>query len=294
MTNRFEIKALGFKQSRYAFRELANRVLSEELMAADLPGRKGIDSMASILLGVAGLIGELAQIRLHSNDPETSNYMDQLFAFWKRQERRFEARKLVGFSWYPSSTRPANFPARRLTAIAAFLHYYGAKTLPLLLLPLEQYGAHPRGMRFIPLKWLELFAKPLHIYWSYHYQFERHKFMAPRRLIGKERGRILIVNVVLPALLAYAELESNKEMERLLHEIYRCHPRLADNSITRLMEHRLFGGRVQARQFIRTAHRQQALHHFFYDFCDNNETCCSRCDLAHREDEPQRHGVTEN
>jgi hypothetical protein len=45
------------------------------------------------------------------------------------------------------------------------------------------------------------------------------------------------------------------------------------------MSHRLFGGGDRSKSWIRTAHRQQALHHFFYDFCDNRESSCSRCEL---------------
>jgi hypothetical protein len=98
-------------------------------------------------------------------------------------------------------------------------------------------------------------------------------------LIGKERSKILIVNVVIPCLLAWAEIKGDNRLEEILHQIYRHHPRLCENSITRLMKHRLFGEDGRAKSFIRTAHRQQALHHFFYDFCDNTESSCSRCEL---------------
>ncbi|PWT89592.1 MAG: hypothetical protein C5B54_08635 [Acidobacteria bacterium] len=274
------MEGMGYKQSRYAFRELAKRVPIAELLEYDLAGRRGIDSMASILLGTAGLLPDLAQIRLHQTDPETVTYLDELFKFWAQHSAKFLTRRLVGFCWYPSSTRPANFPARRLTAIAAFFHYFREKIETLLLHPLQAYGSDPKGIRFILRNWLDLFSKPLHLYWSYHFQFERHKFIAPHRLIGKERGKILIVNLILPGLLALAEVQQEKQMEQILHSIYRCHPRLSDNSITRLMEHRLFGNKQRSRGFIHTAHRQQALHHFFYDFCDNSESSCSRCQFA--------------
>jgi hypothetical protein len=82
-------------------------------------------------------------------------------------------------------------------------------------------------------------------------------------------------------LLAWSELNGDNRLEGLLHQIYRHHPLLCENSITRLMKHRLFGMTDRAKSLIRTAHRQQALHHFFYDFCDNREASCSRCELAH-------------
>jgi hypothetical protein len=47
------------------------------------------------------------------------------------------------------------------------------------------------------------------------------------------------------------------------------------------MNHRLFGQGERSKALICTAHRQQALHHFFYDFCDNRESSCSRCELKH-------------
>src|SRR5262245_33119261 len=57
------MEGMGYKQSRYAFRELARRVPITELLQFDIPGRRGIDSMAAILLGTAGLLYDLSQIR---------------------------------------------------------------------------------------------------------------------------------------------------------------------------------------------------------------------------------------
>ena len=269
------MEGMGYKQSRYAFRELAKRVPLEELLQYDQSGRRGIDSMAAVLLGTAGLLQDIGQTKF---DAETNHYVEEIRRYWKKAEPRFLERRLIGFCWYPSSTRPANFPARRLTAIAAFLHYMGGSFLTGLLQPLQK---PPETLRFreILRGWLTLFGRPIHIYWSYHFQFDGHKFSAPRRLIGKERSKILIVNVVLPALLAWAETQKDNRLEEILHQVYRNHPRLCENSITRLMKHRLFGEGVRSKTLICTAHRQQALHHFFYDFCDNRESSCSRCEL---------------
>ncbi len=273
------MEGMGYKQSRYAFRELAQRIPIDELMHYNFAGRRGIDSMAAILLGTAGLIEDLSQIRLTPEDPETSWYLNELFQYWHKHESHFQSRILTGFCWYPSSTRPANFPARRLTAVASFFHYHSGQIIPLLLHPIGEPFPSPRGIREILKSWNALFGRPSHLYWSYHYQFDKHKFSAPRRLIGKDRARILIVNVVLPLLLAHAELTSQRGLEDSLHAIYRRHPKLPNNSITRLMVHRMFGSPEKARNMIDSAHRQQALHHFFYDFCDNRDASCSRCEF---------------
>jgi Protein of unknown function (DUF2851) len=273
------MEGMGYKQSRYAFRELARRVPIAELLQWDFKGRKGIDSMAAVLLGTAGLIEELSQLRLQHPDPETSHYVNELCDFWQKASPQFAARRLIGFCWYPSSTRPANFPARRLTAVAAFFHYFHKELLPLLMQPLQNALPERKLLSLATRKWLDLFGRPMHVYWSYHFHFERRTFFAPRRLIGMDRGRILVINVVLPLLLAAADSQQNKDLERIVHSIYRGHPKLCPNSITRLMEHRLFGPDGKARSFVTTAHRQQALHHFFYDFCDNREASCSRCEL---------------
>ena len=269
------MEGMGYKQSRYAFRELAKRVPVAELLKQDQRNRRGIDSMAAILLGTAGLLQDISQTDF---DPETNHYIEEIRRYWKRSESRFMDKQLVGFCWYPSSTRPANFPARRLTAIAAFFHYFGGSLLPALLQPLQK-PEHDLRFRDVLRSWLDLFSRPIHIYWSYHFQFGHHKFSAPRRLIGKERSKILIVNVVLPSLLAWSEQNQDNRMEQILHQVYRHHPRLCENSITRLMKHRLFGTGDRANLLICNAHRQQALHHFFYDFCDNRDSSCSRCEL---------------
>ena len=276
------MEAMGYKQSRYAFRELAKRVRLDELMRFDMPNRRGTDAMAAILLGTAGLLQDVGQ---SSFDPETGHYIQEICKYWRRAEQTFQQRRLVGFCWYPSSTRPANFPARRLTAIASLFHYFGHSLIPLLLKPIQQADSG-RTCRVVR-EWLELFSKPLHIFWSYHFQFDGHKFSAPKKLIGKERSKIIVVNVVLPSLLAFAEMQGDNRLEANLHRIYREHPLLCENSITRLMKHRLFGVTDRAKTLIRTAHRQQALHHFFFDFCDNRDASCSRCELK------QEHPVEE-
>jgi hypothetical protein len=275
------MEGMGYKQSRYAFRELAVRVPAAELRSLDLSNRRGIDSMAAVLLGTAGLLEEFAQIRLQHTDPETYHYVGELFQHWHKHAGRFQQRRMTGFCWYPSSTRPANFPARRLTAVAAFLHYHRDSIHQLLLQPVLSCNLSKRGIRSVFKNWIELFGRPLHLYWSYHFQFDHRKFSAPRRLIGRERARILTLNVVIPALLADAEARQDAGLEKALHELYRFHPPLSQNSITRLMEHRLFGDPEKVRELIVNARRQQALHHFFYDFCDNRESSCSRCELAH-------------
>lgn len=280
------MEGMGYKQSRYAFRELSRRVPYAELVALDLPKRRGIDAMAAALLGAAGLLEDFGQMRLQPTDPETGAYLEDLFRHWRRVREQFEGRRMTGFCWYPSSTRPANFPARRLTAIAAFLHYHGPALKSLLMQPLQQADISLPGLRSVFRQWQDLFGKPLHIYWSYHFQFEHRKFMAPQRLIGAERAHILTVNVLIPCLLALAQQNGDAPTERYLDALYHAHPRLSENSITRLMEHRLFGAPDRARSFVRNAHRQQALHHFFYDFCDNNDTACSRCELAREPEAP--------
>ena len=94
------------------------------------------------------------------------------------------------------------------------------------------------------------------------------------------RGDVEARRLVSAMLNALAEVTGDPALEKACGAAYRTHPRLCQNSITRLMEHRLFGQPERARAFVRTAHRQQALHHFFYDFCDNQESACSRCELA--------------
>lgn len=273
------MEGMGYKQSRFAFRELAHRVCLKELLSYDHAGTGGVDTMSAILLGTAGLLSDFSAVRLFAEDPETGKYVQRLVSEWYRCRKEFGDRILSGFCWYPSSTRPANFPARRLTAVAAFLHTFGTELLPFLLQPIQRVDREKRLSFRIRQFWIKGLTSMHHFYWSYHYQFERRKFFRPKRLIGIERGKILVINVLVPVLLAYAEAENLRNLEEILQHLYHTHPRLSDNSITRLMEYRLFGGRKQARFWVRTAHRQQALHHFFYDFCDNREASCSRCSL---------------
>ena len=132
---------MRFASSRGAF-------LTQELVALDIPKRRGIDAMAAALLGTAGLLEDFGQMRLQPSDPETGAYLEDLFRHWRRVREQFEGRRMTGFCWYPSSTRPANFPARRLTAIAAFLHYHGPALKSLLMQPLQHADISLAGIAF--------------------------------------------------------------------------------------------------------------------------------------------------
>jgi len=96
------MEAMGYKQSRYAFRELAKRVPLYELLRFDMPNRRGTDAMAAILLGTAGLLQDVSQSTF---DEETAHYIQEVYKYWKRTEQTFQQRRLVGFCWYPSRDR---------------------------------------------------------------------------------------------------------------------------------------------------------------------------------------------
>ena len=99
----------------------------------------------------------------------------------------------------------------------------------------------------------------------------------------------MALDVVIPLLLCHAREGGDDALERLLHGVYASLRALPHTSITRYMQGRIFRESALAKDVVRTARRQQALHQIYHDYCESHVTTCERCGLlaaigSHRED----------
>ena len=72
--------------------------------------------------------------------------------------------------------------------------------------------------------------------WQQYLVLGKTKHTFSSQLVGKERQRILLVNVVLPFFLAYARHENYSEIEKLLYRLFIILPEKASNSKIRFMK----------------------------------------------------------
>jgi hypothetical protein len=87
----------------------------------------------------------------------------------------------------------------------------------------------------------------------------------------------VIVNVVVPFLLALSRGSEQLRVEQRLHNVYSSLRPLQDNSITRYMKSRIFQDERTADEVVRSTRRQQGLMQVFHDYCESGATTCESC-----------------
>ncbi len=89
----------------------------------------------------------------------------------------------------------------------------------------------------------------------------------------------MIINIIIPVLLAYARKREDLVLEEWLFKAYKLHPKLSHNNVTKFMSCRVFGRDTQKKNIVSNARRQQGLIQIFKDFCESDDIACKRCAL---------------
>jgi len=235
--------------------------------------------MQAALFGAANLLPNLrAEL-----DEESQAYVHRLQEHWATMAGDFVRQVMDANVWQFSGTRPVNYPPRRIAAISRLLSEHVADGIGRAVLQCFEAGAgsssDTRRARAV-LKAVDgLFVGLSDPYWDLRYGFGGKRLTSPRKLVGRDRALILVVNILVPILLQYAREHGDPHLEERVHSVYRHCRKLAPDSVTRLMARHLFGGEKRARQCITGARRQQGVHQVYKDFCKRDDTDCSDCVL---------------
>ena len=87
----------------------------------------------------------------------------------------------------------------------------------------------------------------------------------------------MVVDILLPAAAALAQLGQEAIDLNAVRNLYRCHPRLPGNEITRDMLRQFFGADRAHHGIVDSACRQQGLIQLYRDFCLNELETCQEC-----------------
>ena len=252
--------ALGYKQNRVPFRQLARRLPLEELREE---AAGDVTTAYAVLAGISGLL----PARIGAGwDPESRAYARRIWDLWWKRGTRLELRVMPREAWALAGVRPPNHPLRRLMAAAAL--FAGPSELGTRLLEREGDTAE---------EWLRKVSRLLQPsapdgYWLHHYTFSGRRSEAAVGLIGPGRIAAMIGNVILPWVTA-------SEPERL--PAAGLLPRLPpedDNALVRRAAHALLGADHNPALY-RTGLRQQGFLQVFHDFCLNDRSGCAECPL---------------
>ncbi|MBI3089990.1 MAG: DUF2851 family protein [Candidatus Tectomicrobia bacterium] len=283
-------EGLGLVSLRGQFRELARRLPWARLEGlrsaaggtagdpATGPGMEPDLRLEALLFQHAGLLPETAS---GSGDAATADYLRRLLAAAATVAAAESEPPMEGARWRVPGTRPAGQPVRRIAALAAFLR----ASEPLLLVERcmelaracrDLHGKKRRlGVVRRAVEALCLVEGPP--FWQRRLGFGPATLRRPLNLVGVERARILVVNVLLPAALALARQHADADVEEGLHVLYAALPKAAENSAVRFARRRMLGERSAHAGLVTTARRQQGLQQLLRDFCSSDPGGCLTC-----------------
>ena len=269
------LDALGFSQNRAPFRQLSAG-LPWSVVAALLGSKADAGPYGEALfLGAAGLLP--SQRQAPSRRRGTINraptvaeraYVRRLEGLW--QQFHLEA-VVPNTAWVRRGVRPVNAPARRVAA-AGHLCAWLAATGPLhACLELADSADWTQALRLVQAA----FALPAarSPYWATHCDFGVPLRGAPQSLVGTERVREMLANVVLPFLIAYGEHIGDASIADWAINLFRRAPAAGMNRLFRSMRDDVFG--LPPRYVPMTAARQQGLLHIYHSWC--REKRCDAC-----------------
>ena len=274
------LDALGYSQNRAPFRQLGE-ALPWPVVAAFLYGKRDAGQYGEALfLGAAGLLPSQRDAAMRGSaashqgttrrapTPEEDAYETALERRWR--ELRVEP-VVSASAWARRGVRPTNAPARRVAA-AGVLCARLAQTGPVeACLALRQESEPSQPLK--PAVTAFTLAASASSYWAAHCDVGVPMRGAPQSLIGAERAREMLVNVVLPFVIAYGEVSGDGGLSDWAINLFRRAPGAGANRLIRAMRDDVFG--LPPKFTPLTAARQQGLLHVYHSWC--REKRCDTC-----------------
>jgi len=266
--------SLGYSKNHLPFSRLAQILPAERLWSYvwNDDHAQALSKCEAYLFGAAGLLPlPTAASGLHSD------YVQNLLELWQAFPDKSKIEPIKPGSWQFFRLRPDNFPTRRIAGLAELVLRFSQEGFiaPFVKI-LETYKTQTRAC----IQEMESrFYVGLHPFWSSRYTFEAPAGGAKTSLsslLGRDRSREMVVNMLLPALMAYAaEVESHRTLAAV-QELYVRYPAMPDNEITRWMKQRLTGPSIRPTHRFSQALFHQGLVHLYKSLC-GSDGLCQRC-----------------
>lgn len=173
-------------------------------------------------------------------------------------QHKYDLHPMTAASWNFGRLRPTNFPTIRVAQLADFISRS------------EQLMS--KVLNFSPEKIIdELIESRAHPYWSQHFTFDgRERFRVPREVeISARMKQSLIINVVVPLLVAYSkEHDQKKYIDKAEKLLELCLPE----------ENTIVSGWKKIGERVQNACDTQALLHLHKHYCESSK--CLECALG--------------
>ncbi len=273
--------ALGYSANRGPMRRLAEALPVSQLLTLPLSRDKveRATLLEALFLGAAGFLPS-QNPAAEPLDWLSSQYAEETERLWTTHAPLLDVptdRPLIQ-GWVSDRVRPANSPPRRLAAAARLL----ARLLWAqggMLGPFMEATSCLKPAA-LAKHWTGVLSVPGDGYWATHDSFG-HLLAAQGgkegvALIGSSRAADIVVNIVMPLLLAVADRKQDDSLRQKVMTAYAASPKLSDNETTRAMSEEALGPR--AGKSIDGARRQQGLLHLYRLYCQARR--CYECPIS--------------
>jgi hypothetical protein len=169
-------------------------------------------SMHALLFGQAGLLKHAYK----------HPYLQELKKEYQYLSKKHELQSIRPELWKFMRMRPANFPSIRIAQFAAI---YGGQT-QLFRNMVERVDLD---------NYRKILTHPLPEFWKNHYTLKEPAGMSKEKNIGKSAVDLLLINVIVPLLFTYAELQANEKLKEKAITLLEALP-AEKNSISRRWE----------------------------------------------------------
>ncbi len=266
--------ALGYSKNEIPFQKLTDllpveRIFSEMQWVNE---ETALLKCEALFFGCAGLLPSQNGISVDKFSAEEYDFIHSLETQWRETYHRTGVETMRGCDWQFFRLRPQNFPTRRLAGAAKLiLKIYRNGFLESILKTLQTNSQNIKRMLFELEK---QFVVPDYGFWKKHYRFEPsgkdETWGKSGALIGKERARDIVVNIILPVVCLHSEETGDGVMTSLVKEGFKRLSRLSENTITRTMMMQL-----NMNTFNSSALIQQGMLHLYKSYCRQQK--CEEC-----------------
>lgn len=195
------------------------------------------------------------------------------------RQRHLSGLKSLALAWRRTGVRPVNFPERRLAGAALFLARTAREGLVESLEAIWRGPSSPIERR---RRFEALFPKALG-FWAAHCTWTGKQMNRESAPIGPARVRSIIGNVFVPAALALARRNHDRDREETVFAFFTALPPEQENRITKTMLPRFFGAGLNPKP---TFQLQQGLLQLHQDWCESNPSCRNCSLLAYLDRSP--------
>ncbi len=261
------MEALGYSKNQQPFLKLAQNA-NLDFLKRRLSSISAEDShlhTEAVLFGVAGLF-PLTRVL---TDNESKVRVRTLKKIWKQHRPFYSKEYLHEAEWQFFRLRPENFPTVRIAGASALIHKTLANDFLASVIGIIKRADEKKNVRLKELQ--KLFFVTADGFWSLHYRFGERSAHVIHALVGEQRCRDIIFNVVFPIGLLYARLFKDKELRAEILAMYEEPMTLNSNSAIRVIEQQLIKNKFK----VNSVMLQQGAIQVYKFFCV--EKHCSAC-----------------